>query len=179
MRELAVSFEAAREVLDFQRRVWSKVTALDGGKAPARRARPRCSASSPMCCPADQTYYWLARACAGKDNQGVDALIDAYRRPADALKPLFPQVLYSPFEQKAAVRRAAGWIRAGAPKEIAHQVALYRPLSIAAVLADLAREQQLATVAAAARLYHQIGEVAFAFDRLRAAAGSRTSGDAY
>ena len=51
---------------------------------------------------------------------------------ADALKPLFPQVL-SPFEQKAAVRRAAGWIKAGAPKELAHQVALYRPLSQIAV----------------------------------------------
>jgi glutamate dehydrogenase len=33
-------------------------------------------------------------------------------------------------------------------------------------------------VAAAARLYHHIGG-AFAFDRLRAAAGSRTAGDAY
>ncbi|HZZ87929.1 MAG TPA: hypothetical protein VFE13_06290, partial [Caulobacteraceae bacterium] len=45
------------------------------------------------------------------------------------------------------------------------------------VLADLAREQSW-PVDAAARLYHQIGG-SFAFDRLRAAAGSRTAGDAY
>ena len=170
VRELAVSFEAAREVLDFAA-IWLKVTALDG-KAPAAAQTALLRELAYVL--RGQTY-WLARR-AGKDNQGVDALIGAYRRAADALKPLFPQVL-SPFEQKAAVRRAAGWIRAGAPKEIAHQVALYRPLSIAAVLADLAREQNW-PVAAAARLYHQIGG-SFAFDRLRAAAGSRTSGDAY
>ena len=85
--------------------------------------------------------------------------------------------MLSPFEQKAAVRRAAGWIKAGAPKDIAHPVALYRPLSIAAVLADLAREQGW-PLAAAARLYHHVGG-AFGFDRLRAAAGARTAGDAY
>ncbi|HXQ14224.1 MAG TPA: NAD-glutamate dehydrogenase [Caulobacteraceae bacterium] len=170
VRELAVSFEAAREVLDFAA-IWSKVTALDG-KAPAAA---QTALFRELAYVLRGQTYWLARR-AGKDNQGVDALIGAYRRPADALKPLFPQVL-SPFEQKAAVRRAAGWIKAGAPRELAHQVALYRPLSIAAVLADLAREQNW-PVAAAARLYHQIGGT-FAFDRLRAAAGARTAEDAY
>jgi glutamate dehydrogenase len=170
VRELAVSFEAAREVLGFAE-VWSRVEGLDG-KAPAAG---QIALFRELAYVLRGQTYWLARR-AGKDNQGVDALIGAYRRAADALKPLFPQVL-SPFEQKAAVRRAAGWIRAGAPKDIAHQVALYRPLSIAAVLADLAREQNW-PVAAAARLYHLIGGT-FAFDRLRAAAGSRTSGDAY
>jgi len=170
VRELVVSFEAAREVLDFGE-IWSRVAALDG-KAPTAG---QTALFRELAYVLRGQTYWLARR-AGKDGQGVDALIDAYRRPADALKPLFPQVL-SPFEQKAAVRRAAGWIKAGAPRDIAHQVALYRPLSIAAVLADLARERNW-PVAAAARLYHHIGG-AFAFDRLRAAAGARTAGDAY
>jgi glutamate dehydrogenase len=104
------------------------------------------------------------------------ALVAAYRPAAEELKQLFPQVL-SPFEQKAAVRRAASWIKLGAPKEIAHQVALYQPLTIATVLADLARAQNW-PVAAAARLYHHIGGV-FAFDRLRAAAGAKTADDVY
>ena len=85
--------------------------------------------------------------------------------------------MLSPFEQKAAVRRAAGWTKAGAPKEIAHQIALYRPLSTASVLSDLARAGGW-PLGPAAQLYHHIGG-AFAFDRLRAAAGGRTTGDAY
>ena len=170
VRDLVVSFEAAREVLDFDA-IWSRVTALDG-KAPAAG---QTALFRELAYVLRGQTYWLARRAA-RDGQGVDALIGAYRRPADALKPLFPEVLSS-FEQKAAVRRAAAWIKAGAPKDIAHRVALYRPLSTAAVLADLAREQGW-PVAAAARLYHHIGGV-FSFDRLRAAAGSRTAGDAY
>ncbi len=170
VRELVVGFEAAREVLDFGR-IWARVAALDGKATAAGQTALFRELAYVL---RGQTY-WLARR-AGKDGQGVGDLIAAYRRPADALKPLFPQVL-SPFEQKAAVRRAAAWIKAGAPREIAHQVALYRPLSIAAVLADLARDQNW-PVAAAARLYHLIGGV-FAFDRLRAAAGARPAADAY
>jgi glutamate dehydrogenase len=170
VRDLVVAFEAAREVLGFGE-VWTRVARLDG----------KASAAGQLALFRELAYvlrgqtYWLARR-AVRDNLGVDDLVKAYKPAADALKPLFPQVL-SPFEQKAAVRRAAGWIKAGAPKELAHQIALYRPLSIAAVLADLARERHW-PVAAAARLYHHIGG-SFAFDRLRAAAGSRNDGDAY
>ena len=85
--------------------------------------------------------------------------------------------MLSPFEQKAAVRRAGGWIKAGAPKDVAHAVALYRPLTLAVTLADLERELAC-PVGPAARLYHPIGG-AFGFDRLRAAAGSRVGGDPY
>ncbi|HZZ90708.1 MAG TPA: NAD-glutamate dehydrogenase, partial [Caulobacteraceae bacterium] len=170
VRDLVVGFEAAREVLDFGA-IWRRVEALDG----------KATAAGQIALFRELAYvlrgqtFWLARR-ARRDSQGVGALVNAYRPPAEALKPLFPQVL-SAFEQKAAVRRAAAWIKAGAPRDIAHQVALYRPLSISAVLADLAREQSW-PVDAAARLYHQIGG-SFAFDRLRAAAGSRTAGDAY
>ncbi|HEX3916216.1 MAG TPA: NAD-glutamate dehydrogenase [Caulobacteraceae bacterium] len=169
--ELVVSFAAAREVLGFDE-VWARIEALDG-KVPAGA---QIALFRELAYVLRGQTFWLAR-WAARDGRGVDALIGAYKPAAEALKGLFPQVL-SPFEQKAAVRRASGWIRAGAPRELAHQVALYRPLSIAAVLADLAREQGW-PVAAAARLYHHIGGV-FAFDRLREAAGTRATGeDAY
>ena len=113
--------------------------------------------------------YWLARRAA-REGADVQALTRAYRPAVDALKPWFPGVL-SPFEQKAAVRRAAGWIKAGAPKDIAHSVALMRPLTLAATLADLARAQAW-PLAHAAFVYHRVGGV-FGFDRLRAAAASR------
>ncbi|HEX3407754.1 MAG TPA: NAD-glutamate dehydrogenase, partial [Caulobacteraceae bacterium] len=173
--ELVVSFEAAREVLGFGE-IWSRVAALDG-KAPAAG---QLSLFRELAYVLRGQTFWLARRAARGDARGdasgVDALIKAYRPAADELKGLFPQVL-SPFEQKAAVRRAGGWIKAGAPKEIAHQIALYRPLSTASVLADLARAGGW-PLGPAAQLYHHIGG-AFAFDRLRAAAGSRTTGDAY
>jgi glutamate dehydrogenase len=174
--ELVVSFEAAREVLGFSD-VWGKVAALDG-KAPAAG---QLGLFRELAYVLRGQTFWLARRAARGDAawgdaSGVEALIAAYRPAADELKGLFPQVL-SPFEQKAAVRRAAAWTKAGAPKEIAHQIALYRPLSTASVLADLARAGGW-PLGPAAQLYHHIGG-AFAFDRLRAAAGSRTTGDAY
>jgi glutamate dehydrogenase len=168
--DLAVSFEAAREVLDFAA-IWERVGALDG-KAPAAGQTALFRELAHVL--RGQTY-WLARRAA-KDGQGVADLVAAYRPAAETLKELFPQVL-SPFEQKAAVRRAATWIKVGAPKDIAHQVALYRPLSMAVALADLARQQAWPT-AAAARIYHHIGG-SFGFDRLRAAAGAHVLDDVY
>ncbi len=167
---LMVSFEAAREVLGFKD-IWAKVEALDG-KAPAAGQTALFGELSYVL--RGQTY-WLARRAA-KNQLGIEALVQAYRPAVNELKKLFPAVL-SPFEQKEAVRRATGWIKAGAPKDVAHSVALYRPLTLAANLADLARELGW-PVGPAARLYHYIGG-AFGFDKLRAAAGGRPASDAY
>jgi glutamate dehydrogenase len=167
---LAVSFEAAREVLDFGE-VRTRVGALDG-KAPAAA---QTALYRELAYVLRSQTYWLARR-ATKSAQDVSALVAHYGPASKALKPLFPGIL-SAFEQKAAVRRATAWIKAGAPKELAHQVALYRPLSMAATIADLAREAGW-PVEPAARLYHHVGG-AFAFDRLRAAAAERGGGDAY
>jgi glutamate dehydrogenase len=52
-----------------------------------------------------------------------------------------------------------------------------RPLTLSVNLADLARSRDW-PLAAAARVYHRVGGV-FGFDRLRAAAGSRSTGDPY
>ncbi|HEY3798165.1 MAG TPA: NAD-glutamate dehydrogenase [Caulobacteraceae bacterium] len=167
---LAISFQAAREVLRFDE-VWDRVAALDGEIPAAGQTALFDELSQAL---RAQTY-WLAREPA-KGAASVDALVSAYGPAADALKGLLPGIL-SPFEQRDAARRAAAWIKAGAPRDLAHGVTLYRPLTPTVTLADLARSLSW-PVDATARLYHAVGG-AFAFDRLRAAAASRQSADAY
>jgi glutamate dehydrogenase len=163
---LVTAYEAARQTLRFSE-VWARVDKLDG-KAPwAGQAALYRELVDIL---RGQTY-WLARRT-GK--QSVHDLVAAYRPAVDTLKDLMPGVL-SPFEQKAAVKRAAVWIKAGAPKQIAHSVALMRPLTLAVSVGDLARERSW-PLAATAEIYHKVGGV-FGFDRLRAAAASRTSGE--
>jgi len=168
--DLVIAFEAARQVLRFDE-TWGRVAALDG-KAPAAGQLALFRELSYVL--RGQTF-WLARRSA-REETSVQALVGAYRPAVDKLKTLVPAVL-SPFEQKAAVRRAAGWIKAGAPKDIAHSVALMRPLTVASTLTDLAAGSSW-SLEAAARVYHRVGGI-FGFDKLRAAAGSRTAGDAY
>ena len=167
---LITAFEAARQVLRFSE-AWTRVERLDG-KAPASGQialfRELVHVLS------DQTY-WLGRRAA-RAQMGVHDLISAYRPAVDMLKRLVPQVL-SPFEQKAAVKRAAAWIKAGAPKDVAHSVALMRALMAAPALTDLATAQGW-PLPAAAFVYHRVGGV-FGFDRLREAATSRPASDAY
>ena len=168
--DLIVAFEAARQVLRFSA-AWSRVEALDG-KIPAAG---QTALFRELAYVLRGQTYWLARRRA-REPIGVEQLVAAYRPAMDGLKKLVPAAL-SPFEQKAAVRRAAGWIKAGAPKDIAHSVALMRPLTVTATLADLAAREGW-PLAAAAFVYHRVGGV-FGFDRLRASAGSRAAGDSY
>ncbi|MFI4973716.1 MAG: NAD-glutamate dehydrogenase [Caulobacterales bacterium] len=168
--DFVIAFEAARQVLRFEDS-WARVEALDG----------RAPAAAQTALFRELTYvlrgqtYWMARRAA-RGEATVQALVDAYRPAADDLKTLVPMIL-SPFEQKAAVRRATQWTKAGAPKDVAHSIALMRPLTLSAYLSDLARDAGW-PVAPAARLYHQIGGT-FGFDRLRAAAGSKVSDDPF
>jgi glutamate dehydrogenase len=170
---LVTAFEAARQTLRFDD-AWSRVERLDGKASWSGQAALFGELVEVL---RGQTY-WLARRL-GRDagGTGVQALVSAYRPAVDALKDMVPGVL-SPFEQKAAVRRASAWVKAGAPKTVAHSVALMRPLTLAASISDLAKDQAW-PLAAAARVYHKVGGD-FGFDKLRAAAASRGGGgDAY
>jgi glutamate dehydrogenase len=167
---LIVAFEAAREVLRFSA-AWGRVEALDG-KVPAAG---QTALFRELAYVLRGQTFWLARRLV-REPMEVDRLIATYRPAMDAVKKLVPAVL-SPFEQKAAVRRAAGWVKAGAPKDVAHSVALMRPLTVIATLADLALAAAW-PLADAAFVYHRVGGV-FGFDRLRAAAGSRAAGDPF
>jgi glutamate dehydrogenase len=164
---LVAAFEAARQTLRFDD-AWERVARLDG-KAPWAGQAALFRELTDLL--RGQTY-WLARR-AGKQPR-VQTLVSAYRPAVDALKDMVPAVL-SPFEQKAAVRRAAGWVKAGAPKAVAHSVALMRPLTQAASLSDLAKDRAW-PLGPTAQVYHKVGGV-FGFDRLRAAAASRSEGE--
>jgi glutamate dehydrogenase len=167
---LVTAFEAARLVLRFDE-TWARVEALDGQiPAAAQTALFRELAYILR----GQTY-WFARRLARQPSK-VQPLVDAYRPGADGLAKLMPGVL-SGFEQKEAVRRANGWTKVGAPKDIAHAVAVMRPLALAAALTDLASATDW-PLESVARLYHHVGGT-FDFDRLRAAAGSKVAGDPY
>ncbi|MES2035050.1 MAG: NAD-glutamate dehydrogenase [Pseudomonadota bacterium] len=163
---LITGFEAARRVLDFGQ-TWDAVAALDG-KAPAegQLALFRALAHTLR----SQTY-WLARRAG---DGGVAPLVERYGPGIAELRSLTPGILSS-FEQKTVERRAAAFVKDGAPKALAQQIAALQPLTTAAELVDLANGSNW-PVAAAARLYHQVG-AAFSFDRLRAAAGEKRGGD--
>ena len=160
------AFEAARQTLRLSE-AWDRVAKLDG-KAPWSGQAALFRELVDLL--RGQTY-WLARR-AGKEPR-VQTLVSAYRPAVDALKEMVPAVL-SPFEQKAAVRRANVWMKAGAPKAVAHSVALMRPLTQAASLSDLAKERAW-PLPPTAQVYHKVGGI-FGFDRLRAAATAGAAG---
>ena len=169
-RALVAAFEAARRILDFETS-WRAVERLDG----------RTSAAAQTALFNELSYvlrgltYWLARRSM-RETLGVKALVTTYQPAMDALKAMLPAVL-SPFERRAAVRRANTWTKLGAPKALAHSIALMRPLTLSPTLTYLAAGGNW-PIENAAFIYHRVGGV-FGFDRLRAAAASDRSRDVY
>jgi len=106
----------------------------------------------------------------------VDVLINAYRPTVDALKAAGSSIL-SAFEQQAVEARTAAFVASGAPTDLASGVVLFRPMTAAVNIADLAKAAALDPVAAG-RLYFATGG-AFGFDRLRAAAAAIRPSDPY
>ena len=174
VRAFATGYEAAKAVLDLPA-LWDAVAALDPqvpGQVPAagqmalfRRLAYTLRGES----------FWLARR-AGRTGADVAALIKRYGPGTATLRKLGPEVL-SEVEQARTGAQIAKLVEAGAPEALAAQVANLQPLTTAVDLVDLAEASSWA-LPHVARLYHQTGAV-FAFDRLRAAAGGFTAGDAF
>jgi glutamate dehydrogenase len=163
-------YEAAKAVLDFDA-LWAAVAALDGQvSAQAQMALFRRMVSGLR-----GATFWLARR-AGREGLEVADLTKRYGPGFRSLRKLLPDVL-SPVDQAAVESRSAQLVAAGAPETEAREVALLQPLTIAADLVDLA-EASSWPLSNVARLYHAVG-AAFAFDRLRAAAGQFAAGDAF
>jgi glutamate dehydrogenase len=114
--------------------------------------------------------FWLARRSrhAGGGTADVGTLIAAYQAPVHALQASL-QAHLSGFERGRVAARAAGFMAAGAPEDLAARVALLRPLTSATDIVDIAADNHRDTDVAAA-VYHSVGE-AFRFDEMRAAAG--------
>lgn len=167
---LVTAFEAARQVLRIGE-AWAAVSALDL-KIPAAA---QTLLYNELALVVRRQTFWLARRAA-RGASSVESLTKAYQATADVLRREGVAML-SGFEQQLVARRAEGFVKAGAPAELAQEIATLRALTALTDIADLAG-QSAWPVQAAARLYNQVGDV-FDFDRLRAAAGSLASEDHY
>ncbi len=164
------AYEAAKAVLGLDA-MWDAVSALDG-KIPAAG---QMALYRRLAYTLRGETFWLARRAA-RGGQSVEALIKRYGPGAATLKKLLPEIL-SPVESERLEAQVKRLTEAGAPEALARQVANLQPLTVAVDLVDLA-EASSWSLPQAARLYYQVGR-AFAFDRLRAAAGGFTAGDAF
>ena len=93
-----------------------------------------------------------------------------------SLHGLMPEIL-SPAELTGVMARKAQLVEAGAPADHAMAAAVLGPLTNAADLVDLA-EASSWPLPNVARLYYAV-DAAFAFDRLRSAAGAFRAGDIF
>jgi glutamate dehydrogenase len=168
--EFATGYEAAKAVLELGA-LWDAVSALDG-KAPAagQMALYRRLSSALR-----GTTFWLARRAA-RGSFDVEALVARYGGGFKSLRALAVEVA-SPVEREAIQRRAAKLVEAGAPEDLAREVATAQAVSTAADLVDLADASGW-PLKSAARVYHAVGE-AFGFDRLRSAAAGDAVGDSF
>jgi glutamate dehydrogenase len=167
---LTAGYEAAKQALDFDD-LWEDVEALDL-KIPAagqmhlfRRLVSGLRGAT----------FWLARR-SGREGLTVAELTARYAPGFKSLHGLLPGIL--PKAERAAVdNQVARLIEAGAPVRMAEAAAVLGPLTNAVDLVDLA-EASSWPLPNVARLYYATGE-AFAFDRLRAAAGEFRAGDIF
>ncbi|MDP3854559.1 NAD-glutamate dehydrogenase [Phenylobacterium sp.] len=164
------AYEAAKAVLALPA-LWDQVSALDG-KVPAAG---QMALYRRLAYTLRGETFWLARRAA-RSGGGVEALVRRYGPGAATLKKLIPEIL-SPVERERLEAQVVRMTEAGAPEDLARQVANLQPLTTAVDLVDLADASSWA-LPNVARLYHQVGR-AFAFDRLRAAAGGFTAGDSF
>jgi glutamate dehydrogenase len=163
-------YEAAKAVLDIPD-LWDAVAALDG-KVPAAGQMAlfrRLSAAL------RGAAFWLTRSAA-REKLDVSQLVRSYGPGFKTLRQLMPEIL-SPVERAQVDVRRRQLVEAGAPEGMARTAAVLQPLTTAGDLVDLA-EGSSWPLANVARLYHGMG-AAFAFDRVRQAAGAYSVGDSF
>ena len=170
VKALTAGYQAAKAVLDFERR-WDAVEALDL-KVPASG---QMALFRSLVTALRGVTFWLARRAA-HDGLKVAELTDRYAPGFRALHGLMPEVL-SPTERGQVERQVALLSEAGAPVDQARTLAVLGTLSTAANLLDLA-EASKRPLPDVARLFYATG-AAFGFDRIRAAAGALRTGDIF
>ena len=183
---LVTAFAAAKAILRFDE-AWTSVTALDG-QVPAT---VQTHLFQELAGVLRGETFWMAQRAAGRGLVGLESaggakpnprevtvqtLIDTYRPGADELRSDLLALL-STFERRIVARRVSGFVKEGAPEDVARRVAMLRPLTIIADVTDLAHAARW-PIAAVARLFSQVGAT-FGFERLRQAAGSVATTDAY
>jgi glutamate dehydrogenase len=170
VRALTAGYEAAKQALDFER-LWAEVEALDL-KVPAHA---QLALFRRLVAGLRGATFWLARR-AGREGLEIAALTHRYGPGFESLHSLMPDIL-PPVERAGVDQRIAQLVEAGAPPRAAQAAAVLGPLTNVGDLVDLA-EASSWPLPNVARLYYATG-AAFAFDRLRAAAGEFRAGDIF
>ena len=119
--------------------------------------------------------YWLVRRNRAQDDvtaQPISDVIAAYKPGVDQLKAQVWDII-SEHERAGVESRAAGFVEAGAPEDLARAVAELRPLTSTSDVIDLASNGDWPLLPTAL-LYHAMG-ARFSFDRLRGMGGEVSS----
>ena len=168
--DIARAFECARRIFRYTE-LSADINALDN-KAPAAMQIELHRETMQLL---RRQTYWLTRrvrGVGGGDARPVQEMIAAYQPGVDALKSATSDML-SPFQRKRLNDREDAWVKQGAPRELAHDVAQLAPLTSASDIIDLAHDAgwPLENVA---WVYHRVAG-RFDFDRLRVSALKLTS----
>ncbi len=167
---VARAFEAARVIFDFGA-IIKRIHALDN-QAPFAVQRELYSEVIRLL---RRQTYWLVRRGRGFEQatpRPLDLTINAYRPGVEELRGYALDVI-SEYECDRVRARTAELIEAGAPEDLAADVAGLRPLTASSDVIDLA-ERRGWPLRAAARLYHAFG-ARFRFDELRSVGGELSS----
>ncbi len=156
------AYEASRQLFDFDALI-NRINAYDN-KAPVTGLYDLHREVMRLL---RRESYWLARRF-GSGTKDLDSFIDKYKGGIDELRQQIDGFI-SPFEEQRISKRIARFEENGAPADLAHDIAILRPLISATDVLDMAAKENWPTQAVAA-LYHAFGD-RFCFDRLRGAAG--------
>ncbi|MEE2565326.1 NAD-glutamate dehydrogenase [Hyphobacterium marinum] len=167
---VARAFEAGRQIFRFAD-LTDRINALDN-KAPAS---VQIDLHEEIIRLLRRQTYWLARRGRGREADQpmpIRDVIDAYRDGIDQLKE-HAGAIFSDYERERVSRQAKAFVKAGAPKDLAREIATLRPLTSSSDVVDLALRKDW-PLESAAHIYHAAG-ARFAFDRLRGVAGEVSS----
>ncbi|WP_420434981.1 NAD-glutamate dehydrogenase [Hyphobacterium sp.] len=169
--QIARAFEAGRRIFRFSE-MTDRINRLDN-RAPAD---VQITLHREIIRLLRRQTYWLARRARAQETGTVTPireLIDAYRPGVDKLRESAVDII-STYERESVEARTERYVSAGAPKELAHDVAVLRPLTSSSDVVDLALREDW-PLESAGFVYHAAG-ARFSVDRLRGL-GSEVSSD--
>lgn len=167
---VARAFEAGRQIFRFSE-LTDRINALDNKAS----AAVQIDLHEEIIRLLRRQTYWLARRGRGRETDlpvPINDVVSAYRGGIDQLKGLAHAVI-SDYERERVAGQARAFVKAGAPKELAREIAALRPLTSSSDVVDLALRMDW-PLESAAHIYHAAGG-RFAFDRLRGVAGEVSS----
>ncbi|MEE2526557.1 NAD-glutamate dehydrogenase [Hyphobacterium sp. HN65] len=169
--QVARAFEAGRKIFRFSE-MTDRINKLDN-RAPAG---VQITLHREIIRLLRRQTYWLARRARAQEGGNVTPireLIEAYRPGVDKLRETAIDII-STYEREHVEARTEAYVEAGAPKDLAHDIAVLRPLTSSSDVVDLALREDW-PLESAGYVYHAAG-ARFSTDKLRGL-GSEVSSD--